>query len=82
MFTREMFANLGDDAGVFMGDFSRALLTWAAMQEHQPTTVAQAALAFNTPPAVIREAAEDMPWISVEGPYDDPTKQRLELDGE
>lgn len=81
MFTREQFAKEGDEAGVFIDGLGRALVTWVAMQDHT-TTVAEAAKAFNTAPAVIREAVEDAMWISIDGPDDEPTKQRLELDGE
>ena len=66
----EQFAETGDDAGVFLDDLGRAILTWAAMQDRQPMTVADAAKAFNTTPAVIREASEDVPWICIEGPDD------------
>lgn len=47
----------------------------------RPVTVRDASIAFNTTDAVIREAVEDAHWILVTGPGDDPTKQRLELDG-
>lgn len=81
MFTREQFAKEGDEAGVLMEWLGTALVTFCAMQDHT-ITVRQAAIAFNTTPEVIREAVEDAMWISVVGPGDDPTKQRLELDGD
>jgi hypothetical protein len=80
--TKEMFASPGDDAGVFADDFCRALLTWVAMQDREGVTVAEAALAFNTTPDVIREGIEEGYWTSWHGPDDDPTKQIIELDGE
>jgi hypothetical protein len=53
------------------------------MQDRSPITVAEAALAFNTTPAVIREAVEDASWIYVANAREpDPCKQNLELDCE
>ena len=82
LFDRSMFASEGDDAGIFIDGLGRALVTWVAMQDRSPVTVAEAALAFNTTPEIIREAVEEAMWIGVEGPDDDPSKQRLELDGD
>lgn len=48
LFEREMFAHAGDDAGVLIDGLGRALVTWAAMQDHSPITVANAATAFNS----------------------------------
>jgi hypothetical protein len=44
MFTRDQFAQEGDDAGVFMDGLGNALLTFCAMQDHT-VTVAEAATA-------------------------------------
>lgn len=82
VFTRDFFSSPRDDAGVFIDGFGEALMTLVAMQDRVGVTVAEAAMAFNTTPEVVREAAGGAAWISVEGPDDDPTKQRLELDGE
>ena len=81
MFERNDFMTEDDSAGISIDGLGRALVTWAAMQD-KTVTVADAALAFNTTPDVIREAVEDAMWISVVGPRDDPTKQTLELDGD
>jgi hypothetical protein len=81
MFTRDQFATDDDEAGVFIDGLGRALVTFCAMQE-RAVTVAEAAMAFNTNPEVIREAVENAIWITVFGPDDDPTKQTIELDGE
>ena len=83
-FEREMFAKPGDDAGVFIQGLAEALTTWAAMNLEQwsPITVREAANAFNTTDAVIREACEAGAWISWSGPEDEPLKQIIELDGE
>lgn len=81
LFERGHFAKEDDEAGVFLGDFSRALVTWVAMQDRLNVTVREAAQTFNTTDAVIREAVDEAHWIFVSGPDDDPTKQILELDG-
>lgn len=73
LFTRDQFAKLDDEAGVFMDGLGRALVTWTAMQG-RPVTLHDAAQAFNTTPEIIAEACEEAMWISVEG-------DRLELDG-
>lgn len=79
-FTREQFAKEGDEAGVFISGLGSALVTWVAMLDHHPT-VREAAVIFNTTDAVIREAVEDAMWAYLEGPDDDPLKQKIELDG-
>lgn len=79
-FARNQFAAPDDEAGVFIDGLGRALVTWCAMQQRM-VTVADAALVFNTTPDVIREAIDETMWIDIYGPKDDPTKQRLELDG-
>lgn len=81
LFTREQFGESGDDAGVFIEDLGRALVLWRAMQADDKS-VADAAKAFNTTPAVIREAIDEAMWIGWHGPYDEPTKQMIEVDGE
>lgn len=83
LFERSQFAAPDDDAGVMIDGLGRALVTWTAMQDRYPVTVADAALAFNTTPEVIREAIEDAHWIVVVNESSpDPTKQLIELDGE
>lgn len=82
LFEWHMFASEDDDAGVFVEHLSRALLTWAAMNYEKPLTVAEAASTFNTTPDVIRAAIEEGQWISYHGPYDDPTKQMIQTEGD
>jgi hypothetical protein len=86
VFTREQFTEEDGDetAGIFMGDLGRALVIWTCMvaEAKDQVTVADAALAFNTTPEIIREAVDDAYWIGWRGPDDDPTKQILETDGE
>jgi sugar/nucleoside kinase (ribokinase family) len=80
MFQRNDFAHPDSEAGVFIDGLGRSLVTWAAMQQ-RTVTVAEAALAFNTTPDVIREVIEDASWIYVSNDDADPTKQTIELDG-
>lgn len=66
--------------------FGNAIQVWAIMQAEggstkQPT-IRNAALAFNSPDAMIREAVEAHYWMLVTGPDDDPTKQFIEHEGE
>lgn len=82
LFEWQMFATEGDDAGIFVEDLSKALLTWAAMNYEKPLTVAQAASIFNTTPDIVRAAIEEGHWISYHGPHDDPTKQSIATDGD
>lgn len=82
LFNRDQFAREGDDAGIFIEGLGAALMTWAAMQNRSNVTVHEACTAFNTTPAIIREALEEAMWIYIVGPDDDPKQQRLELDGE
>lgn len=77
LFTRDQFASEGDDVGVYIDQLGRALLVWTTMQDRIRVTVAEAALAFNTTPEIIREAVEDQMWIFVSGDSDDPQKQFL-----
>jgi len=77
------FAAEGDDAGVFFDDFTTAVATWSWMRPgDQPPTVREAAQAFTCTDDVIRRAVEEHPWMFLTGPDDDPTKQRIEADGE
>lgn len=85
IFTKEQFEGEPDaGAGIFMEDLGRALVIWTVMvfEGKDQVTVADAALAFNTTPEIIREAIEDAMWIGWHGPDDDPTKQIIETDGE
>ena len=54
-----------------------ALLVWTVMvfEAKDQVTIADAALAFNTTPDIIREAGEVGMWIGCHAPDDDPTKQ-------
>ena len=83
-FERGMFAEPGDDSGIFMEGLADALTTWASMnfQTDKPLSVRHASIAFNTTDAVIREAIGFGPWITFYGPDGDPLQQIIEVDGE
>lgn len=61
--------------------FGNALQVWSVMQE-RPTSVAEAAVAFNCEPLMIIEAVNDHNWMLLTGPDDDFTKLMIEHDGE
>lgn len=61
--------------------FSGAVQTWSVMQ-NRPTSVADAAAAFNVAPTRIIEAAENNHWMLLVGPRDDFTRLMIEHDGE
>jgi hypothetical protein len=83
IFTRDQFANEDESAGVFLSSLGTALVTWRAMQDKGVITVADAALDFNTTPAIIIEAISGSMWIDVDNTRsDDPRQQLIELDGE
>jgi hypothetical protein len=82
-----VYDNILDDddseAGIHEGQLAEAISVWAWMQSSpKPQTVAAAALTFNTTPALVRRVIAIHPWAFLTGPDDDPTKQRIEHDGE
>jgi hypothetical protein len=88
IFTRDKFLSLDEErdheAGIGIGDLGRALVTWVGMnfQVGGRISVAQAATAFNTTDAAIRDAINAAAWISYVGEDGDPEQQFIELDGE
>ena len=88
IFTRDKFLSLEEErdyeAGIGIGDLGRALVTWVGMNGESGghISVAQAATAFNTTDAVIREAIDAADWIAYVGEDSDPERQFIELDGE
>lgn len=81
LFTREMFEPDEDEAGIHLCGLSSALVTWVGMQDRGKVTVAEATMAFNTTPEVVREAVCDGSWMFLFGADSDPL-QTIELDGE
>jgi len=70
------------DTGVMWGSFVTAIAIWVYVNGGQRTlTVAEAALAFNTTPELVREAVAEHPWL-YSPHHDDPAKQTIESDGE
>lgn len=86
IFDRAKFSEEDEGVGVFISSLSSALTTWVCMnaEARDNISVADAAMAFNTPPEVIREAVEDGRWLFLATPESemDPTKQFIEVDGE
>lgn len=81
-YDRSDFVNHGE-TGIPWDAFVITLGIWSWMRPgEKQCTVREAAQAFDTTDAVIREAVEDHPWMFLYGPDDDPTKQIIEHDGE
>lgn len=71
------------EPGILQRQLGEAVSVWAWMQQgDEPQTIATTALTFNTTPELVRSALDEHPWASWIGPYDDPTKQLIEHDGE
>lgn len=81
IFERDEFTE-GDEFGVTWHDFKKALAVFSWMNPSMPITVRFAAQSFNVADATIKEAVEDLYWVFLAGPDDDPTKQTIEHDGE
>ena len=76
--------NVGDDGadhGVGLDLFSSALQVWQILQ-NRDISVRDAAIAFRCTDGMIREAVDAHPWMFLEGPDDDPTKQIIQDEGE
>lgn len=71
------------EPGIHRADFANAVSTWSWMQQ-RPTSVAEAAMTFNTTPEIIRQAVEDHYWMAAGWPDTeaDPAKQIIEHEGE
>lgn len=65
--------------GIFT--FGNAIQVWAIMQ-NRPTSIADAARAFNCPPERIEDAVESHDWMFLEGPEDDYEKLMIQHEGE
>jgi len=79
--TDDDFMKPDDEAGIPFENFAQALPLWAWMQ-NRTVSVAEAALAFNTSPDIIRRAFEDQPYAYLSGDDADPSQQFIEHDGE
>jgi hypothetical protein len=68
--------------GVMWSDFVTAVGIWVYTNEDLTRlSVAEAALAFNTTPELVREAIDEHPWLDWRQD-DDPAKQYISTDGE
>lgn len=56
-----------EDGNICESEFANALSVWLAAQERDGVTVAEAALAFNATPEVIRQAVDLHPWMFLAG---------------
>jgi hypothetical protein len=70
------------EAGVRLHDIGRAIMIWSVMNYGQPLSVAEAAMAFNTTTAIVRDAVEEDRWAFLTGDETDPQKEFIEVDGE
>lgn len=84
VWTRDMFADEElDEVGFSLSRFANALQCWSFMQG-RPTSVAEAAMTFNTSPEIVMEAIDDSAWMFLTGESTetDFTKLMIEHDGE
>lgn len=82
---RSYFVADSDTAGISWRAFIDGLYAWTILQHEKlgaAPTVREASEAWHVLDGTIIAAAGEVYWMSVEGPDDDPTKQKLELDGE
>jgi hypothetical protein len=70
------------ETGVCLYDIGRAIMIWSVMNYGRPLSVAEAAMAFNTPTAIVRDAVEENRWTFLTGDETDPQKEFIEVDGE
>jgi hypothetical protein len=79
----EILSDEDEDAGIHLGQLGEAVSVWAWMQHGDGSqTVATAAITFNTTPDWIRRAINQHPWAFLTGDFNDPTKLKIEHDGE
>jgi hypothetical protein len=76
--------NHEDDGKVGVSLFGNAVQVWAIFNANagNPTSVADAAVAFAVHPVMIIEAINDHAWMFITGPDDDFTKMQIEHEGE
>lgn len=78
----EILSDDSDEAGVNDQQFETAVQVWTWMQNSEKQlTVAQAAAAFNTTPAIIRKCVKTSTWMYLDGAEDD-AEQSIGHDGE
>ena len=68
-----------DQPGITKQQFETAVSVWSWMQPgNEAPTVAATAASFNTTPEIVRQCVRASEWMFLDGPDDDPTKQRVE----
>lgn len=70
------------EAGVLWDHFVTALHVWSWMCDGDQATVRVAATEFQVTDDVIHAAVNEYPWMFIDGPDDDATKQLIGHDGE
>jgi hypothetical protein len=79
----EGYGRDGEEAGIYFMDFASAVSTWAACQMRERVSIAEAEMAFNVSPDIIREAAHTgIHLMFVTGNPKDPREEFIEHDGE
>jgi hypothetical protein len=79
MLYTEILPDDTDQPGITKHQFETAVSVWTWMQpENEAPTVAATAASFNTTPEIVRESVRGSEWMFLDGPDDDPTKQRVE----
>ena len=79
MLYTEILPDDTDQPGITKQQFETAVSVWTWMQPgDEAPTVAATAASFNTTPEIVRQCVRASEWMFLEGPDDDPTKQRVE----
>ena len=79
MLYSEILPDDTDQPGITKHQFETAVSVWTWMQPgDEAPTVAVTAASFNTTPEIVRECVRASEWMFLDGPDDDPTKQRVE----
>ena len=79
MLYTEILPDDTDQPGITKQQFETAVSVWTWMQPgNEAPTVAATAASFNTTPEIVRQCVRESEWMFLDGPDDDPTKQRVE----
>ena len=79
MLYTEILPDDTDQPGITKQQFETAVSVWTWMQPgNEAPTVAATAASFNTTPEIVRQCVRESEWMFLDGPDDDPTRQRVE----
>ena len=79
MLYTEILPDDTDQPGITKQQFETAVSVWTWMQPgNEAPTVAVTAASFNTTPEIVKQCVRESEWMFLDGPDDDPTKQRVE----